>query len=411
VCLFCCIVLPSSHLSRKSDDTFALLTFLGVDSISDAAVFREKITKPIKAGKGVGLSRLRCALAQVTLRRTKQTTDIQLVAREKKLVKINFPEGSHKQVHDALFTSSKAVFDALGKGDAEKMTFKTHGKMFEQLLRIRQACCSGELVPIDRRNSALQVARHLKLKGNSGPLDSTSANALLERLTGDAAVDAGAATTAPMGTPPKVEAMLKLIGDMAPDEKGVVFSQFVSFLDIIQHHLEANGHSTTRLTGSMNAKQRIESMELFEKQDTTKARFVLCQIKAAGQGINLDRANVVFMMDPWYVPVPGNGLYLSGEKYADSFVSHSLFRFNQAVLEQAMDRVHRLSQTRPVRVYSLVMAHTIEDRLLTVAKRKEMMGKGTLMKLTEEEERHAKMTQMRDLFDVEDEEEGEEISV
>jgi SNF2 family DNA or RNA helicase len=359
----------------------ALLAFLGVESISDAAVFREKITKPIKAGKGVGLSRLRCAMAQVTLRRTKNTTDIELVAREKRLVKINFPEGSHKQVHDALFASSKAVFDALGKDDA-KLAFKTHGKMFEQLLRIRQACCSGDLVPIAVRNAAMEVARDLK--SNSGPLDPIAANALLERLSGDAAAVDAAATNAPLGAPPKVQAILKLIGDMAPDEKGVVFSQFVGFLDIIQHHLEANGHSTTRLTGSMNAKQRLESMERFEKQDTKTARFVLCQIKAAGQGINLERANVVFMMDPW---------------------------FNQAVLEQAMDRVHRLSQTRKVRIYSLVMVGSIEERLVTVAKRKEMMGKGTLTKLTEEEERNAKMTAMRDLFDVEEEEDGEEISV
>jgi DNA repair protein RAD5 len=99
--------------------------------------------------------------------------------------------------------------------------------------------------------------------------------------------------------PPKVQALLDAIAEMEPDEKGVVFSQWTSFLDIIQSALEREGHSTTRIDGSMNAFERINAMEAFSSDDDP--RFILCSLHACSTGITLTRGNICFMMDAWYV--------------------------------------------------------------------------------------------------------------
>ena len=65
---------------------------------------------------------------------------------------------------------------------------------------------------------------------------------------------------------------------MAPDEKGVIFSQWTSYLDIIEHELRSVGHTYTRIDGSMNMDERIEAMEAFdtERCDTVRyPRFIL----------------------------------------------------------------------------------------------------------------------------------------
>ena len=90
---------------------------------------------------------------------------------------------------------------------------------------------------------------------------------------------------------------------MAPDEKGVIFSQWTSFLDIIQRALIENGYTYTRIDGSMDMLERCHAMELFgtERCDSMQTpRFILCSMHACGTGINLTRGNVVFLMDCWW---------------------------------------------------------------------------------------------------------------
>lgn len=86
-----------------------------------------------------------------------------------------------------------------------------------------------------------------------------------------------------------------------------------------------------------------------------------------------ERGSVAFLLDPWY---------------------------NIAAESQAMNRIHRISSTRPVRVYRLVMDQTLEHRMLGLQDAKEMLGKGTMQRLTREEARKARITQLRDLFEL-----------
>lgn len=174
----CCSCIPLSF----TDDINSLLSFLKVEPLADANVFRRTITQPIQQGDDVGLARLRTTMAHVALRRTKALAGIQLSEKVVELRSVEFPDGIHKTIHDNLFSTARAIFAAaLQEGEGEAL--KNYMSILETLLRVRQACCSGQLVPKDRRDSADQVLLELKSRGDK-PLTVDEGNALMEKLRG-----------------------------------------------------------------------------------------------------------------------------------------------------------------------------------------------------------------------------------
>lgn len=177
-----------------------------------------------------------------------------------------------------------------------------------------------------------------------GPDDIISKNtcvkgaAAVETKQSAKAISKAAITALKIGRSPKIQALVDLIDKMAKGEKAVIFSQWTSFLNIIEVELLKEGHTYTRIDGSMSAECRCEAMEAFDTEgcDSMRTpRFILCSMMACGTGINLVRGNIVFMMDPWW---------------------------NNAVESQAADRVHWIGQKRPVRVYRFLMSDSIETR-------------------------------------------------
>lgn len=87
------------------------------------------------------------------------------------------------------------------------------------------------------------------------------------------------------GQSPKLKKLFALIDQMKPDEKGVIFSQWTSLLDIVQREMQELGHTFTRIDGSMNPQERIDAMERFdtERCDSMRTpRFILCSLHACG---------------------------------------------------------------------------------------------------------------------------------
>jgi SNF2 family DNA or RNA helicase len=128
----------------------------------------------------------------------------------------------------------------------------------------------------------------------------------------------------------------------------------------------------------MSAVERIAAMEQFATDgcdSDEEPRFMLCSLMACGTGITLTRANHVFMMDCWW---------------------------NVAVENQAMDRVHRIGQTRPVRAIRFIMKDSIEQRLVNLQDAKQALGKGSMERLKREDRAKAKITAMKDLFEMQD---------
>lgn len=126
--------------------------------------------------------------------------------------------------------------------------------------------------------------------------------------------------------------------------KSVVFSQFTSFLDLIEPSLTRDHIPFLRFDGSMAQKARAAVLSEFIS--SPKPYVLLLSLRAGGVGLNLTCAERVFMMDPWW-----------------SF----------AVEAQAIDRVHRMGQEREVKVVRFVVNGSIEEKMLRIQERKKFM--------------------------------------
>jgi len=154
-------------------------------------------------------------------------------------------------------------------------------------------------------------------------------------------------------TSAKIAALLTHLKSLPRTTKSVVFSQFTSFLDLIAPQLTRHGIHHLRFDGTMSQKIRVGVLRAFNAEnasDSSAPRVLLLSLRAGGVGLNLTAANRVYMMDPWW-----------------SF----------AVEAQAIDRVHRMGQTRDVEVVRFVIKDSIEGRMLRVQERK-MVVAGTL---------------------------------
>ncbi|KAK0559434.1 DNA helicase rad5 [Tilletia horrida] len=145
----------------------------------------------------------------------------------------------------------------------------------------------------------------------------------------------------------KLEALTKQLNQLRLDEphfKGVIFSFMTSFLDLVETVLERNRHAFVRLDGSTSQKQREEAIRAFSS--SPKSMLFLISTRAGGVGLNLTAANHVWLLDYWW---------------------------NTSVENQAIDRIHRLGQTKPVYVHRYMIEHTIEERILMIQKRKDAL--------------------------------------
>ncbi|KAJ4485680.1 RAD5-like protein [Lentinula aciculospora] len=140
---------------------------------------------------------------------------------------------------------------------------------------------------------------------------------------------------------------LQRIRSSNPAFHAVVFSQFTSFLDLIEIALEREKFDHYRYDGTLDLKRRQGVITAF-KQISKRPKILCISLKAGGVGLNLTTANHVFMMDCWW---------------------------NSATENQAIDRVHRLGQDKTVYVKHYVIRNTIEERILLVQKRKTALVK------------------------------------
>ncbi|GJE85785.1 SNF2 family DNA-dependent ATPase [Phanerochaete sordida] len=152
--------------------------------------------------------------------------------------------------------------------------------------------------------------------------------------------------------------------------KTVVFSQWTSMLDKIEDALEAANIKYDRLDGTMKRDERTRAMEALKHDPTCEV--LLVSLKAGGVGLNLTAAQRVYLMDPYW---------------------------NPAVENQAVDRIHRLGQTRPVTTVKLIIEKSIEDRLLAVQRKKTELANMTLSQnYTKAEILQRRMEELNQLF-------------
>ncbi|WP_446665892.1 DEAD/DEAH box helicase [Flexivirga sp. B27] len=137
----------------------------------------------------------------------------------------------------------------------------------------------------------------------------------------------------------KVEWLVEQIGELAAEgHRALVFSQFTSYLEMARDALGRAGLSTSYLDGRTRKRQQV--IDAFKAGDDPA---FLISLKAGGVGLTLTEADYVFVLDPWW---------------------------NPATEAQAIDRAHRIGQDKPVMVYRLVSAGTIEEKVVALQERK-----------------------------------------
>lgn len=156
------------------------------------------------------------------------------------------------------------------------------------------------------------------------------------------------------------------------------------------------GHSFVRIDGSVSAGNRISAISRFNSNNTDAPRFILCSLLAAGTGINLTRANWAFMVRAvWFLVNDSLCLY----SHVPAAFQMDVW-WNAAIENQAMDRIHRLSQKRNVTVMRFVMKGSIEERIIQVQERKSLQAKGAMEKLQGDEKRKALIGDLRGLLQI-----------
>ncbi|HVW16167.1 MAG TPA: DEAD/DEAH box helicase [Mucilaginibacter sp.] len=121
--------------------------------------------------------------------------------------------------------------------------------------------------------------------------------------------------------------------------KVLVFSQFVKQLTIYRNYFEEKGITYAYLDGS--TQNRGDVVQRFQEDE--KTRVFLISLKAGGVGLNLTEADYVFILDPWW---------------------------NPAVEQQAIDRTHRIGQTKNVFIYKFITKDSVEEKILALQHRK-----------------------------------------
>jgi SNF2 family DNA or RNA helicase len=143
----------------------------------------------------------------------------------------------------------------------------------------------------------------------------------------------------------KFDYLVELLEDiLSENHKVLIFSQFVQVLKIIKKHLDKNAINYSYLDGSIDVAKREKAIKAFQQED--EVGVFLLSLKAGGVALNLTAADYVIIFDPWW---------------------------NPAVEAQAIDRSHRIGQTKKVFVYRMVLADSIEEKMLKLQEQKKAL--------------------------------------
>ncbi|MCT4643179.1 MAG: DEAD/DEAH box helicase [Bacteriovoracaceae bacterium] len=221
------------------------------------------------------------------LRRTKDQVLTELPEKVENHIYLDFEE-SERQHYVATLATIKKNMENVQKG-------RKYTEILKSLLQLRQLC----------------------LWQNDKSVVSTKINFLMESL--EQIIDEG--------------------------HKVLVFSQFTTYLDIIQNKVRERSWKFARIDGSQTLKTRSNEVSKFQEGD---ASIFLISLKAGGVGLNLTAASYIFLMDPWW---------------------------NPAVENQAIDRAYRIGQKNKLTVYRPIIKNSVEEKVLVLQNTKKELFK------------------------------------
>jgi len=274
------LVLTGTPIENRLMDMWSLMAFAMPGVLGTRAYFKRRFDK---RKDPTSQARLAARLRPFLLRRTKLQVAKDLPPRTEEEVFAGM-EGIQEELYKA---ELKRIQKALLGLDSDEAVKKNSFAILQGLMRLRQICCHPGL--IDPK----------WLKEESA----------------------------------KMNALFYLLDQLREENhKVLVFSQFVSMLDIIKQRLEVESRPYNYLTGQ--TKDRKGEIEKF--QTTKDPSVFLLSLKAGGAGLNLTSASYVILYDPWW---------------------------NPAVENQAIDRTHRIGQKNKVIAYRLLTRDSVEEKI------------------------------------------------
>jgi superfamily II DNA or RNA helicase len=294
------LALTGTPIENRLSEFWSIFDFVSPGLLGSLDKFEERYARPIDNGDAKTASRLRAVIHPFILRRTKLEVEKDLPEKIE-MDQVCELVGEQKNVYQSILREVRAHV----MGEVEKNGLaKSQLHILAGLTRLRQAACDPRL---------------LALPKPFGPEDSGKLQALRELIA--ECVEGG--------------------------HKVLVFSQFVTMLQLMKQALDEDGVTYEYLDGS--TKDRQTPVDNFQKDP--KVSVFLISLKAGGTGLNLTAADTVIHFDPWW---------------------------NPAVEDQATDRAHRIGQSRVVSVYKLIAQGTIEEKILQLKGKKRDLAASVL---------------------------------
>ena len=315
------IAITGTPLENSLMDLWALMSIAAPGLLPDPERFGQVYRKPIDRGDTEALGRLRRRMRPFLLRRTKEQVAADLPAKTEQVLAVELG-AKHRKAYDQRLARERQRILGLLEEDTAQSRFIA----LKALTTLRQMALDPALVDGDGGNDG------------SGTIAARGAKGVKDK----------AAATPPEGQrrsgrrpspSAKVEVLLEHLGPIVSEgHRALIFSQFTRYLSGVREYLEDAGVRTAYMDGSTPDRQKV--IDAFRAGG---ADVFLISLKAGGFGLTLTEADYVFLLDPWWNPQAEG---------------------------QAVDRAHRIGQDKPVMVYRLVSADTIEEKVMALKEKK-----------------------------------------
>lgn len=341
------IAITGTPLENSLMDLWALMSIAAPGLLPDPERFGQVYRKPIDRGDTEALGRLRRRMRPFLLRRTKEQVAADLPAKTEQVLTVELG-AKHRKAYDQRLARERQRILGLLEEDTAQSRFIA----LKALTTLRQMALDSALVDgedgaepetVEAAESAGggetgEAGEAAGGMGGSGRKTARGAKAVKGKAAGAPATGRRGPGRRPSPSA-KVEVLVEHLGPILSEgHRALVFSQFTRYLSGVREHLEATGVRTAYMDGSTPDRQKV--IDAFRAGE---ADVFLISLKAGGFGLTLTEADYVFLLDPWW---------------------------NPQAEEQAVDRTHRIGQDKPVMVYRLVSADTIEEKVMALKEKK-----------------------------------------
>ncbi|KAF7808400.1 helicase-like transcription factor CHR28 [Senna tora] len=347
--------LSGTPIQNAIDDLYSYFRFLKYDPYAVYRSFYNTIKVPISKNSIQGYKKLQAVLRAIMLRRTKGTLidGEPIISLPPKTIQLNKVDFSieERAFYTKLEADSRTQFKAYA---AAGTVNQNYANILLMLLRLRQACdhpllvkdYSSDFVVQQSNYSSSKIRALLEILQLHCKLNNPSSGQVSS--SGCFRNSQSSETSDHENSDPDVSVTRKTRKYSESTTEGpiktIVFSQWTSMLDLIEDSLKDSGIQYRRLDGTMTLVARDKSVKDFNTDP--EVTVMLMSLKAGNLGLNLVAACHVILLDLWW---------------------------NPTTEDQAIDRAHRIGQTRPVTVTRLTVKDTVEDRILDLQEEKRKM--------------------------------------